>query len=203
MAGDPELHFESLESAIQMLSTLPGIGRRSAMRIAFHILNSEENQARQLAESILRLKREVRFCAVCGGLSASEVCGICSDDRRSSTEICVVEEPSDIYSIEETGEFTGKYHVLQGALSPLDGIGPEELRIKELLERVSENRPAEVIVATNPTMEGDATAHYLADLLRDRGLQVSRLSHGISTGGTIEYSDRSALARSIRHRQNI
>ena len=173
------------------------------MRIAFHLLKTSPENARQLSEALRRLREEVRFCQVCGGLSETDVCGICRDEKRFPAEICVVEEPGDIYSIENTGEFRGRYHVLQGALSPLDGVGPGDLRIQELLERLETESIEEVIVATNPTMEGDATAHYLADLLKGRPCRVTRLSHGLSTGGTIEYADRSALARSIRHRQNL
>ncbi|MEQ9367201.1 MAG: recombination mediator RecR [Leptospirales bacterium] len=209
-----------------MLTTLPGIGERSALRIAFHVLKNEELQAEQLSQALIELRRNVHFCSDCGGLSESEgLCEICSNPARDATTLCVVEEPGDIFAIEKTGEFSGLYHVLMGSLSPLDGVGPEDLRLLELEERVrggasrksqsaAEGAPAgksagdskgftEIFIATNPTLEGDATAHYIHERLGDTGLRVTRISHGIPTGASIEYADRSTLARSIRARMDI
>ena len=203
--------FPALEKLVRMLTTLPGIGERSALRIAFHILKNEEVQARQLSQSILELRQNVHFCTDCGGLTESEgLCDICSNPSRDASSLCVVEEPGDIYAIEKTGEFQGLYHVLMGALSPLDGIGPEDLRLDELLERVNASREnsaeksfGEVFIATNPTLEGDATGHYIREMLRDSRVRLTRISHGIATGASIEYADRSTLARSIRARTEL
>lgn len=197
------MYFPALDNLVHLMSTLPGIGKRSAVRIAFHLIGSDEHRARELSEAITDLRKSVRFCTICGGLSDRDLCEICADSTRDTGSICVVEEPGDIYAVENTGEYRGRYHVLMGALSPLDGIGPDDLRLKELVERASSPNVSEIIVATNPTMEGDATAQYIYDLLRDRGIRVSRIAHGISTGGAIEYADRSALARSIRNRQDL
>lgn len=197
------MYFPALDNLVHLLSTLPGVGKRSAARIAFHLIRSDEHRVRELSQSILELRNTVRFCNICGGLSDRDICEICSDPRRDNGSICVVEEPGDIYAVENTGEYSGRYHVLMGALSPLDGIGPDDIRIKELIERASAQNVSEIIVATNPTMEGDATAHYISDLLHNRNIRISRISHGISTGGAIEYADRSALARSIRNRQDL
>jgi recombination protein RecR len=193
-----------------MLTTLPGIGERSALRIAFHILKNESLQAEQLSSAILELRQNVHFCPDCGGLSPTEnLCEICSDSARDHTALCVVEEPGDIFAIEKTGEFQGLYHVLMGSLSPLDGVGPGDLRLAELEDRVrGENgagtsRFLELFIATNPTLEGDATAHYISERLRGSGVRVTRISHGIPTGASIEYADRSTLARSIRARTEI
>ncbi len=197
------MFFPALDNLVHLLSTLPGVGRRSAVRMAFHIIRSDERHVRELSESLLELKQSIRFCEVCGALSDSDLCEICSNPARENGSICVVEEPGDVYAIEKTGEFSGRYHVLMGALSPLDGIGPNDLRLKELSDRASQDSVTEIIVATNPTMEGDATAGYIAEILKNSGVRISRISHGISTGGAIEYAERSALARSIRNRQDL
>lgn len=198
------MYFPALDNLISRLSTLPGIGRRSARRIAFHLVRSDHSHVEEFAKSLIELKQKVRFCTECGALSENDLCHICSDESRSGDSFCVVEEPGDIYAIEQTGEFEGRYHVLMGALSPLDGIGPEDLRIKELLQRMEAHEVKEIIVATNPTMEGDATARYIHDLIKNSThTRVTRISHGISTGGSIEYSEQSALARSLRNRTDI
>ena len=210
--------FPALDKLVRMLTTLPGIGERSALRIAFHILKNEVLQAVQLSQALLELRHNVHFCSDCGGLSETDgLCEICSNPARDTTTLCVVEEPGDIFAIEKTGEFHGLYHVLMGSLSPLDGIGPEDLRLAELERRIHDSRAgnagstngvarakfAEVFIATNPTLEGDATAHFIHERLRDTGLRVTRISHGIPTGASIEYADRSTLARSIRARMDI
>ena len=197
------MSFPALENLVRQLSALPGIGQRSALRIAFHLLKTEEHQPRELGQALVALRDQVRFCKVCGGLSETEMYDICSDTERDDRIICVVEEPGDIFSIEKTGEFRGRYHVLLGALSPLDGVGPEDLRFAELTERLEAGAFEELFVATNPTLEGDATANYLQDLLADREIRLTRISHGIPTGSSIEYADQNALARSIRGRQDL
>lgn len=205
--------FPALEKLVRMLTTLPGIGERSALRIAFHILKSEELQAGQLSDAIRELRSNVHFCAHCGGLSESAgLCHICSNPAREHGTLCVVEEPGDIFAIEKTGEYSGLYHVLLGALSPLDGIGPEDLRLGELFARIQDRAGhatnevpiTEVFIATNPTLEGDATAHYIRERLSvDGNVRITRISHGLPTGASIEYADRSTLARSIRSRQEL
>ncbi|MCB1166835.1 MAG: recombination protein RecR [Leptospiraceae bacterium] len=197
------MHFPALEQLVDLLGSLPGIGKKSARRIAFHILKSDPENSRRLSESVLRLRQEVRFCKQCGGLAEADLCHICSDTARDQSLLCVVEEPSDVFSIEDTGEFQGLYHVLMGALSPLDGIGPEDLRLKELSERIEQHPFREIFVATNPTLEGDATAHYISEMFANRGFRFTRISHGIATGASIEYADRGTLARSIRERKAL
>jgi recombination protein RecR len=195
--------YPALDNLVHLLSALPGIGKRSAMRIAFHILKSDPHFAKELGTSLLHIKEQIFLCEKCGGFSESEVCDICSNTRRDQAILCVVEQPSDIFAIEDTGEFTGLYHVLMGALSPLDGIGPSDLRLSELSHRLTELPIEEILIATNPTMEGDVTAQYIADMFKNSKIHISRLSHGISTGSSIEFADKSALARSIRNRQDL
>jgi recombination protein RecR len=197
------MSFPALDNLIASLSSLPGIGPRSAHRIAFHLLKMDDRQVRQLGDAILELKRSIHFCHECGGLTDSDLCEICSNPKRDRTLLCVVEEPGDIFAIEKTGEFKGLYHVLMGALSPLDGIGPEDLRVDEFLERIHSNGFEEIFIATNPTLEGDATAAYLSDRIQDQRIRITRISHGIPTGASIEYADRSTLAVSIRNRQAL
>lgn len=197
------MSFPELEHFVRVLSSLPGIGSRSARRIAFHLLKNDLRETEELAETMLDLRRRVRFCSLCGGLSTEELCTICSDSTRDRSQLCIVEEPSDIFAIEATGEYKGIYHVLMGALSPLDGIGPEELRIKELEHRLETEHFTEWFVATNPTLEGDATASYLMDRFKRDTIQFTRISHGIPTGTGIEFADKSTLARSIRERKTL
>lgn len=197
------MYFPALDNVIQALSALPGIGRRSALRIAFHILRTDKGRVEQLVLAIKDLKETIIFCKECGGISVQEKCPMCEDSERAADLICVVEEPNDIYTIEKTGEFRGRYHVLNGALSPLDGIGPADLRIKELLHKCDKSNIREVLIATNPTLEGDATAEYIAAQLPDKEIRITRISHGIPTGTTLEFADSSALARSIRSRQDL
>lgn len=196
--------FPALENAVRMLSSLPGIGPRSALRIAFHLIRSDMEKSKDLALAVERLKTEVRSCARCGSLSDQDLCPICRDSRRDPSVICVVEEPGDVFAIEKTGEHRGLYHVLMGAISPLDGIGPGDLRIDELLRRVRTEEPLrELLLATNPTLEGDATADYIASMVHKEGIKITRISHGVPTGASIEYADKSTLARSIRLRHDF
>lgn len=197
------MYFAALENLIQLFASLPGIGRRSATRIAFHLLRMDDYLNLQLSEAVRDIRKHIRFCKECGGLSEAELCKICEDANRNDEILCVVEEPGDIYAIEKTGEYKGRYHVLMGALSPLDGIGPEDLRIQELAERVEKSKFVELLVAANPTLEGDATAQYLLNLFRDKDIRITRISHGLPTGATIEFADSSALSRSIRSRQEL
>ena len=192
----------SVENLVAQLTRLPGIGSRTAQRLAFHILQVPKNEANALADAIVVVKERVRFCNECGNLTEDEVCAICLDARRDRTLICVVEQPVDLISLERTAEYRGLYHVLGGSLSPIDGVEPEHLRIDELLRRVEANGVVEVVLATNPTMTGEATAAYLADRLRDR-VRVTRLASGLPVGGDLEYADEVTLGRALTGRREI
>ena len=189
----------AVENLVTQLTKLPGIGRRTAQRLAFHILSAQPDDALELARAIEDVKARVRFCRECGNLTEEDLCAVCSDARRDRTVICVVEQPVDVVSVERTGEYRGLYHVLGGALSPLDGVEPGDLRISRLVERVG-NGVEEVVLATNPTMTGEATAAYLADRLRDR-VTVTRLASGLPVGGDLEYADEVTLGRALAGRR--
>lgn len=194
-----------LEALIAELTRLPGLGRKSAQRIAFHLLRSPEPDAKRLAQAIVDLKSRVRDCRVCGNVTETQPCAICADPRRDTSVICAVEQPMDVLAIERTGEFRGSYHVLKGALSPIDGIGPEQLRLGELIDRVKAGGVAEVIVATNPTAQGEATALYIARLLQQSapGVRVTRIARGVPMGSDLEFSDQVTLARALSGRKEI
>jgi recombination protein RecR len=192
----------SVENLVAQLTRLPGIGSRTAQRLAFHILQTPKTEAAALAEAIHEVKERVRFCGECGNLTEEEVCAICLDTRRDRTTICVVEQPVDLLSLERTAEYRGVYHVLGGALSPLDGVEPEHLRIDELIRRVDRNGVQEVVLATNPNMTGEATAAYLADRLRGR-VRVTRLASGLPVGGDLEYADEVTLGRALAGRREM
>jgi recombination protein RecR len=194
----------SVDNLVNQLARLPGVGRRTAQRLAFHLLRVPDEEALALAAAIREVKDRIRPCAECWNLAESELCTICSDARREQTLICVVEAPSDIVPIERTAEYRGLYHVLGGALSPIDGIDPDDLRIAELLQRVERADPAitEVLLATNPTMTGEATAAYVADRLRGR-VRVTRLASGLPVGGDLEYADEVTLGRALAGRQEL
>ncbi|HEY3156269.1 MAG TPA: recombination mediator RecR [Candidatus Eisenbacteria bacterium] len=193
-----------LEAVITELTRLPGLGRKSAQRIAFHLLRSPEGDAKRLAQSIVDLKARVEDCRICGNVTETQPCAICADTRRDTTVICVVEQPMDVLAIERTGEFRGSYHVLKGALSPIDGIGPEQLKLSELIDRVKSGGVVEVIVATNPTAQGEATALYIARLLQNvPGLRVTRIARGVPMGSDLEFSDQVTLARALSGRKEI
>jgi recombination protein RecR len=197
-----------VQDLIDQLARLPGIGPKSAQRVAFHILKTTEAEARLLADAIVEVKQKVRLCSVCFNVSDGEVCEYCRDPRRDDTTICVVQEPPDIVAIERTREYRGLYHVLGGAISPIEGIGPEDLRVAELLERLraDENgvRPvAEVIVATNPNTEGSATAMYVGGLIAPLGVKVTRLASGLPVGGDLEYADEVTLGRALEGRRPL
>ena len=192
----------SVDNLVAQLSRLPGIGTRTAQRLAFHLLQVPKDEAGALARSIDQVKERVRFCRECGNLTEEELCAICLDARRDHTLVCVVEQPVDLVSLERTHEFRGLYHVLGGALSPLDGVEPEHLRIDELLRRVDRNGVQEVVLATNPNMTGEATAAYLADRLRGR-VRVTRLASGLPVGGDLEYADEVTLGRALAGRRDM
>ena len=192
-----------VQSLIDELGRLPGSGPKSAQRIAFHLLKVPDDDANRLAHAIREAKEKVRFCERCFNVAESELCGYCSDDRRDSSIICVVEESRDIVAIEKTGEFRGRYHVLLGAMSPLEGIGPEQLKIRELLNRLGPEGVEEVIVCTNPNTEGEVTAMYLARMLKPLGLTVTRIASGLPVGGDLEYADELTLGRALEGRRAI
>ena len=192
----------AVENLVTQLAKLPGIGRRTAQRLTFHLLSASPEDARELARAIEDVKTRVRFCRDCGNLTEDELCEVCSDSRRDRSVICVVEQPVDVVSLERTGEFRGLYHVLGGALSPLDGVEPTDLRIDGLLSRIARGGVDEVVLATNPTMTGEATAAYIADRLRDR-VQVTRLASGLPVGGDLEYADEVTLGRALAGRREI
>ena len=191
-----------VENLIAQLTRLPGVGTRTAQRLAFHVLRAPRQEALALADAIREAKERIGFCHECGNLTEEEVCGICLDARRDHSVVCVVEQPFDVVSLEKTREFRGVYHVLGGALSPLDGVDPEHLRIDELLRRVERNGVEEVVVATNPTMTGEATAAFIAERLRGR-TRVTRLASGLPVGSDLEYADEVTLGRALSGRREM
>ena len=191
-----------IQDLIDELGRLPGVGPKSAQRIAFHIVQSDRVDVTRLAEILKTVKERVKFCTTCGNISEEELCRICKDPRRDNSSICVVEESKDVLAIEKTREFKGKYHVLGGAISPIDGIGPESLRIKELMTRLAQTQINEVIIATDPNLEGEATATYLTRLIKPLGVKVSRLASGLPVGGDLEYADEITLGRAFEGRRS-
>ena len=192
-----------IQTLIDELGRLPGVGPKSAQRIAFHLLKIPAEQVQRLADAITDAKARVRWCEVCFNLADGDRCAICKDERRDTSMLCVVEEPRDVVAIERTQEFTGRYHVLQGAISPIEGIGPEQLRIREMLERIGAEDTKEVIIATNPNIEGEATAMYLVRLLKPLGVTVSRIASGLPVGGDLEYADEITLGRALEGRREL
>jgi recombination protein RecR len=193
----------AVQDLIDELGRLPGVGPKSAQRIAFHLLQAEEPDVRRLAEVLIEVKARVRFCSTCFNVSEDELCRICSDPRRDPTVLCVVEEYKDVVAIERTREFKGRYHVLGGAISPIEGVGPDDLRVKELMTRLMNGAVTELIIATDPNLEGEATAAYLARLVGPLGLTVSRLASGLPVGGDLEYADEVTLGRAFEGRRRI
>lgn len=192
-----------VQDLIDELGRLPGIGPKGAQRIAFHILQADETDVRRLAELLLEVKERVRFCAECGNVAQEERCRVCLDPRRDLTVLCVVEEPKDVVAIERTREFKGRYHVLGGAISPIEGVGPDDLRIRELMTRLADGTVTEVIIATDPNLEGEATATYLTRFLAPLGVAVTRLASGLPVGGDLEYADEVTLGRAFEGRRRV
>jgi len=192
-----------VQTLIDELGRLPGVGPKSAQRIAFYLLKAAPEDARRLATAIVEAKERVSWCRRCFNIAEGELCGFCRDERRDSRVLCVVEEPRDIVAVERTQEYRGRYHVLLGAISPIEGIGPEQLKIKELLARVNDESVKEVILATNPNIEGEATAMYLARLLKPLGLRVTRIASGLPVGGDLEYADEVTLGRALEGRREV
>jgi len=197
------LHAKPIDQLIEALTKLPGIGRKTAARLAFHILRSNLSEAQALARAILDVKEKIRLCSTCFNLTDEDPCRVCQDEHRSKEILCVVEGPNDLIAIENTGAFKGRYHVLHGAISPLEGVGPEDIKVKELMERLHREKVGEVILATNPTVEGGATALYLIDLIKPLRIKVTRIAYGIPMGGEIEYSDGMTLSKALEGRREI
>lgn len=200
MAG---VYARPVQDLIDELGRLPGVGPKSAQRIAFHLLKVEKVDALRLADAITEAKDRVTFCDRCFNIAEGGECGLCGDDRRDPTVLCVVEEPRDIVAVEKTQEFNGRYHVLQGAISPIEGVGPEQLRIRELLARIDAEGVEEVILCTNPNLEGEATAMYLGRLLKDLQVKVTRIASGLPVGGDLEYADELTLGRALEGRREV
>ena len=192
-----------VQDLIDELGRLPGVGPKSAQRIAFYVLASDPADVRRLAQVLLEVKERVRFCRICGNVSEADECRICLDPRRDASILCVVEEPKDIVAVERTREFRGRYHVLGGAISPIEGVGPDDLRIRELMTRLADGTVTELILATDPNLEGEATATYLARLVLPMGLAVSRLASGLPVGGDLEYADEVTLGRAFEGRRRL
>jgi recombination protein RecR len=192
-----------VQDLIDELGRLPGVGPKSAQRIAFHLLAADPIDVKRLAEVLLEVKAKVRFCRVCGNVAEADECRICQDPRRDLAVICVVEESKDVVAVERTREFRGRYHVLGGAISPIEGIGPDDLRVKELMTRLADGTVTELIIATDPNLEGEATATYLARLVKPMGLTVSRLASGLPVGGDLEYADEVTLGRAFEGRRSL
>jgi recombination protein RecR len=192
-----------LRRLVEQLTRLPGVGEKSAMRLAFFLLRSDTEYAQALADAITALKREIRLCSRCLGFTEQEPCALCADPRRSDELVCVVEDPADVMAIERAGDFRGRYHVLHGTLAPLEGVGPDQLKVAELVTRLRDGSVREVILATNATVEGEATALYLAKLIKPLGVKVTRIAHGLPMGGDVEYADSVTLSRALEGRREM
>ncbi|HML36105.1 MAG TPA: recombination mediator RecR [Bacillota bacterium] len=196
-------YAKPLSNLIGELAKLPGIGGKTAQRLAFHILSQDDKEAFALAEAILDAKKNMKYCSVCGNLTDVDPCGICTDPARDQSVICVVESPRDVSAMERIKEFQGLYHVLHGAISPMDGIGPEDINLKQLIIRLQQNDVREVILATNPNIEGEATAMYAARLIKPSGIKVTRIAHGVPVGGDLEYADEITLSKAMEGRREL
>jgi recombination protein RecR len=192
-----------LARLIQELTKLPGIGEKTATRLAFHLLRTDRRDVELLSEALLKMRNETRLCSICLGLTANDPCDLCSDPQREADVVCVVERPADLIAVERAGQFRGRYHVLHGCLAPLDGVGPEDLRIAELLRRLQDGSVREVVIATNPTVEGEATALYLARLIKPLGVRVTRIAHGLPMGADVEYADSATLGKALEGRREM
>ena len=196
-------YAKPLNRLIAELSKLPGIGGKTAQRLAFHILSLSEEEAEGLAQSITEAKKQMKYCSVCGNLTDTDPCSICSDTARDKSTICVVESPRDVFAMERVREFNGLYHVLNGAISPMDGIGPEDINLRSLIVRLQTEDVKEIILATNPNIEGEATAMYIAKLVKPSGIKVTRIAHGLPVGGDLEYADEVTLSKAMEGRREL
>ena len=194
---------EAIAKLINQLSKLPGIGQKTAQRLAYHIIGLPEDQVRELAVAIFNGKKHVHFCSVCGNYTDTEPCAICTDSRRDHSVMCVVKSPRDVNAMERMRDFNGVYHVLHGVISPMDGVGPDDIRIRELLSRLSDGTVQEVVLATNPDIEGEATASYISRLIKPMGVRVTRIAHGVPVGGDLEYTDEVTLLRAFQGRRDV
>ena len=192
-----------LARLIHELAKLPSIGEKTAARLAFHLLRADRHDVEMLADALVKMRDEVKLCSICLGLTAEDTCALCQDPQRDSGAICVVERPPDLIALERSGQFKGRYHVLHGCLAPLDGIGPEQLRIAELLRRLEDGRVREVVIATNPTIEGEATALYLARLIKPLGVRLTRIAYGLPMGADVEYADSATLGKALEGRREM
>ena len=197
------MSIEPINTLCAQLAKLPGVGSKSAQRLAYFILDMPSSSAKELAEAIIRAKDTVRYCPICGNYTDVEPCAICTDEKRSDDVICVVEDPKEVFAMEKLREYRGRYHVLHGAISPTDGIGPGDIRIKELIERVDKGSVHEVILATNPDVKGEATASYIARILKPKGVRVTRIAHGVPIGGNLEYVDEMTLLKAVEGRRDM
>jgi recombination protein RecR len=198
------MHYAApIARLLDELEKLPGIGPKSAQRLAYHLLRAEPETARALVDAIVEVKESIHFCPQCFNFAEGELCEICADSEREQSSICVVEEPRDVVALEKTGEFRGTYHVLQGAISPIDGIGPEQLRMRELLDRIGNGEIEEVVVATNPNVEGETTALYIARMIKPLGVRVTRIASGLPVGGDLEFADEVTLGRALEARREM
>lgn len=198
-----ENYSEPIDRLINELSKLPGVGRKTAQRLAFHIINMDSNDINALAKALVDVKNEIKYCKICCNIADSEICSICSNEHRDSSMICVVEDPRDVVAMERTKDYNGKYHVLNGVISPMDGVGPEMLKIKELISRLGTGEVKEIIMATNPTIEGEATAMYISRLVKPMGIKVTRIAHGLPVGGDLEYADDVTISKAMEGRREI
>ena len=197
------LYTASFSKLIDVFRKMPGVGSKSAVRMAYHILSLSDSEAKELADTILNAKEKIHYCSVCQNITEDEVCEICSNEKRDRSVLCVMEKPKDVIALEKTREYFGMYHVLHGSISPLDNIGPEELKIKELIARIAEGGFKEVIMANSPSIEGEATAMYISKLIKPFGVKVSRIAYGLPVGGDLEYADQVTLAKAIEGRREI
>ena len=195
-----EYYVTPLQNLIEEFEKLPGIGRKTAQRLAYHVLNMPKERSEKLASSILEAKRKICYCEICQNLSEDKICAICSSPKRDKSVICVTESPKDVMQMERTHEFSGLYHVLHGAISPMDNIGPDDIKIKELMARISSGEVKEVIMATNPNLEGETTAMYISKLLKPFGIKVTRIAHGVPVGSELEYTDEVTLSKALKGR---
>ena len=198
-----QVYTEPINRLIEEFSKLPGVGRKTAQRLAFHVVNMNTNDVESLSNAILDAKREIKYCSICCNITDKDPCSMCSNKNRDSQVICVVEDPRDVAAMERTKEFKGQYHVLNGVISPMDGIGPDMIKIRELITRLANQDVKEIIMATNPTIEGEATAMYIARLVKPMGIKVTRIAHGLPVGGDLEYADEVTISTALEGRREL